>query len=75
MICIHDLRFLLKIFQSNANFLKESHISRAFEPQAFDHGPGPGPVLSPSPNVRPRALQKTQGSGPGPGWAWAGLGP
>ena len=29
MICICDLRFLLKIFQNNANFLKESHFPRA----------------------------------------------
>ena len=29
LICICDLIFLLKIFQSNANFLKENHIPRA----------------------------------------------
>ena len=29
IICICDLIFLLKIFQSNANFLKENHIPRA----------------------------------------------
>ena len=69
MICSCNLRFWLKIFQSSANFLEESCISRALwalalSPQAFNQGPGPGPGLSHSPNVGPRALQK--GLGPDP---------
>ena len=64
MICICDLRILLKIFQSNANFLKESHIQRALlAPGLLTNGLGPGLSMSPSPNARPRTL----------GWsrAWA----
>ena len=70
MICIRDLRFLLKIFQSNANFFKgKSYFKSPLSPRAFDHGPGPGPGLSPSPNVGPRALQKPRAPGRARAWA------
>ena len=71
MICIRDLRFLLKIFQSNANFFKgKSYFKSPLSPRALDHKPGPGRArawaLLPMSGLR---LSKNPGlrAGPGPG--------
>ena len=72
MICICDLRFLLKIFQNNANFLKESHFPSAL------WAPGlltTDPVWSRAWALLPKSglgLSKNRGLRAGP---WPGLSP
>ena len=69
IICICDLIFLLKIFQSNANFLKENHISRAlWAPGLLTTGSGRARAWALLP-MSGLGLSKNPGlrAGPGPG--------